>query len=360
MTNEPANPLKPFWILLSALAVIGVLWWHAAVLAPFVVSLILAYALHPAVDKLVAWGVPRALAVAICLVLMALVVATLLVLLIPIVSQLGPALRDQLPDLLVAIWGKVTPWLSQWGLKLPTTVDALKAELVKLLQSHVSQWSVTLWTSLLIGGSSIMTLAGLALLVPVLAFYWLLDWASLTGQFQRLLPVRWRQLAHEVMAECDELMGQYLRGQVLVMLVLAAYYSVGLSLFGFKLALPIGVFTGLAICIPYLGYGVGLVLATLAGLLQFGVGGQGEVSPILAVAVVYGLGQVIEGFFLTPRLVGERIGLHPLGVILALMLFGRWMGLWGVIVALPSAAFLTLLGRRLVRAYQGSRFFLAQ
>lgn len=360
MTHAPAHPLKPIWSLLAAAALIGVLWWHAALLAPFVISLVLAYALHPAVDKLVGWRVPRTVAVAMCLVLLALVVATLLVLLVPIVSQLVPALRDQLPDLLVAIWGKVAPLLSQWGVKLPTTVDALKAELVKLLQSHAAQWSGTVWTSLLIGGSSLMTLAGLALLVPMLAFYWLLDWASLTERFRSLLPARWRPLAHDIMAECDDLMGQYLRGQALVMLILAAYYSVGLSLFGFKLALPIGVFTGLAICIPYLGYGLGLVLAALAGLLQFGVGHTEGTSPVVAIAVVYGLGQVIESFFLTPRLVGERIGLHPLGVILALMLFGRWMGLWGVIVALPVAAFLTLLGRRLLRAYQTSDFFLAQ
>jgi predicted PurR-regulated permease PerM len=360
MNQAPAHPLKPIWSLLATAALIGVLWWHAAVLAPFLISLVLAYALHPAVDKLVGWRLPRSVAVTVCLVLLALVVATLLVLLVPIVSQLVPALRHQLPDLLVAIWAKVAPMLTQWGINLPSTVVALKAELASLLQSHAAQWSGTLWSSLLVGGSSLMTLAGLALLVPMLAFYWLLDWAPLTGRFRSLLPARWRPLAHEVMGECDELMGQYLRGQALVMLILAVYYSVGLSLFGFKLALPIGVFTGLAICIPYLGYGLGLVLAILAGLLQFGVGNTDATSPLIAVAVVYGFGQIVESFFLTPRLVGERIGLHPLGVILALMLFGRWMGLWGVVVALPMAAFLTLLGRRLLRAYRDSVFFQAQ
>ncbi len=360
MTYQAPHPLKPIWSLLTTAAVIGVLWWHAAVLAPFVISLVLAYALHPAVDRLVGWRLPRSLAVTVCLVLLALVVATLLVLLVPIVSQLVPALRDQLPDLLVALWGKVAPMLEQWGLKLPTSVEAIKAELVKLLQSHAGEWSGAVWKSLLIGGSSLMTVLGLAFLVPMLAFYWLLDWQPLTGRFRGLLPARWRPLVHEVLTECDELMGQYLRGQALVMLILAAYYSLGLSLFGFKLALPIGVFTGLAVCIPYLGYGLGLVLAILAGLLQFGVGDKGGTSPVLAVAVVYGLGQVIESFFLTPRLVGERIGLHPLGVILALMLFGQWMGFWGVLIALPVAAFVTLLGRHLLRAYKGSRFFLAQ
>ena len=153
-------------------------------------------------------------------------------------------------------------------------------------------------------------------------------------------------------------MGQYLRGQALVMLILAVFYSVGLSLFGFKLALPIGVFTGLAVCIPYLGFGLGLLLALLAGVLQFAAAGEGVLQPLVGVAVVYGLGQVIESVALTPRLVGERIGLHPLGVILSLMLFGQWLGFWGIVVALPCAACLTVIGRRLLDRWRASPSFL--
>ncbi|MFT3857059.1 MAG: AI-2E family transporter [Aquabacterium sp.] len=356
-STPPSSSLKPLWLALGLAAVCVVLWWHAAILAPFILSLLLAYGLEPIVERMVRWRMPRALAVSLCLIMVALIVAVLFVLLVPIVSQLVPMLREQLPDLLVAIWSHITPLLEQWGVKLPTTVDALKVELIKLLKSHASQWSGALWTSLLIGGSSLMTLGGLALLVPMLAFYWLMDWSDFTQRFRSLLPMRWRPLALDVMAESDALMGQYLRGQVLVMLILAVYYSVGLSLFGFALALPIGVLTGLAICIPYLGFGLGLVLASLAGLLQFAGTPDGLLHPVIAVAVVYGLGQVVESFFLTPRLVGERIGLHPLGVIFALMLFGKWMGLWGVLIALPTSAFLTLLGRRLVAAYQRSRFY---
>lgn len=358
MTNSaPPSSFKPFWALLTAVAVAGVLWWHATIVAPFVLSLVLAYALEPVVERMVRLRIPRTLAVALCLTLVALVVAVLLVLLIPIVSQLVPMLRDQLPDLLVALWAHVSPVLEQWGVKPPTTVDAIKAELVKLFKSHAGEWSSAVWASVLSGGGSLMALLGLTLLVPMLAFYWLIDWCNLMARFKVLLPVRWRPLAHDVIAETDELMGQYLRGQVIVMLILAVYYSIGLSLFGFNLALPIGVLTGLAICIPYLGYGLGLVLASLAGLLQFAGTEQGLAHPIIAVALIYGLGQFVESFFLTPRLVGERIGLHPLGVIFALMLFAQWLGLWGVLIALPVSAFLMLLGRRLLRAYQDSRFY---
>lgn len=353
------TPFKPFWRLLAAAAVVWLLWWHAAILAPFMASLVLAYALHPVVDKMVAYRVPRVLAVSVCLLVVLLLAAVLFVLLVPIVSELAPKLRDQLPDLLVALWAKQSPLLAQWGLTMPPTVEALKAEVLVLFKSHAAQWSGALWSSLLIGGSSIMTVVGLTTLVPVLAFYWLLDWYRLTGRFRSLLPAGWRPVVHDLLAESDALMGQYLRGQFLVMLVLAVYYSIGLQLFGFNLALPIGVFTGLAICIPYLGFGVGLVLASLAGLLQFGVAPDATGHPLTAIAVVYGFGQVIESFFLTPRLVGERIGLHPLGVILALMVFGKWMGFVGVLIALPTSAFLMLIGRRLVRMYEASSFYLS-
>ena len=150
----------------------------------------------------------------------------------------------------------------------------------------------------------------------------------------------------------DDILGQYLRGQLLVMLTMACYYSVGLALFGFQLALPVGVFTGVAMCIPYLGFGVGLFLALFAGVLQF-TGWYG----LIAVAVVYGLGQVLESFFLTPRLVGERIGMHPLMVIFALLAFGHLFGFVGVLVALPVSAVLVVAVRRLKAAYLASKLY---
>ena len=137
------------------------------------------------------------------------------------------------------------------------------------------------------------------------------------------------------------------------MLALALYYSAGLALFGLDLALPIGVFTGLAVFVPYLGYGLGLLLALLAALLQFASPAQA----LLAVAVVYGLGQLLESFVLTPRLVGERIGLHPLAVILALMAFGQLLGFVGVLIALPASAVLLVALRRVRQAYLESPLY---
>lgn len=356
MTSSTDTRTKVVWSLL-ALAVGAVLWRHAAVLAPFFLSLILAYGLRPPVDALVCRRIPRALAVLFSLMLLVAVACTVLVLLVPIVSQLGPRLRDQLPDLAVSVWQALSPYLTQWGLKVPTSGEAIKTELVHLIQTHFPQLGSALLHSVLIGGSGLLTALGFLLLVPVLTFYCLLDWDRLVGKWQSLLPPRWRPATYAVLHECDAVMGQYLRGQVLVMLLLAVYYSVGLALFGFELALPIGVFTGLAICVPYLGYGLGLLLALLAGLLQFGAQSQGLVYPAVAVAVIYGVGQFLEGFLLTPRLVGERIGLHPVGVILAMLLFGQWAGLLGVLIALPASAVLMILMRHLLAHYRASRLY---
>lgn len=358
MAHSPASLSQNIARCLGVALVAALLWWHVGVLLPFALSLVLAYVLRPVVERLVGARVPRALAVALCLLMVLLTASVLLFLLVPIVSELVPMIRAQLPDLLMQAWQELAPRLAALGVSVPSSVDQMKAQLAELLQTHGGEWGGALWRSAVAGGSGLFALMGYAFLVPVLAFYWLMDWAHLTQAAQGLVPCRWRPALYDLLGELDSLMGQYLRGQSLVMLILAVFYSVGLSLFGFNLALPIGVFTGLAVCIPYLGFGLGLLLALLAGVLQFAAAGEGVLQPLVGVAVVYGLGQVIESIALTPRLVGERIGLHPLGVILSLMLFGQWLGFWGIVVALPCAACLTVIGRRLLARWRASPGFL--
>lgn len=353
--NDSYKPKLAWGLLIAALVLF--VWKFAAALAPFMLSLVLAYGLKPAVDNMVKRRVPGALAVALCVLLALLMVLTLLVLLVPIVSQVVPMLKAQVPDLFSKLWISVQPWLSQLGLELPSLEEG-KAMLVEWINSHASQWAGAIVSSVLIGGGGLMTLLGFLLMVPMLAFYWLMDWDDIIDRVWRLLPPRWRPSVKEVLTDCDEVLGQFLRGQVLVMLIMAVFYSVALALAGFKLALPIGVFTGLAMCIPYLGFGVGLVLALLSGVLQFSPTASGMAYPLIAVAVVYGGGQVLESFFLTPRLVGGRIGLHPLAVIFALLLFGQALGFVGVLIALPLSALLLVLARRALVSYRRSRAFL--
>jgi predicted PurR-regulated permease PerM len=189
-------------------------------------------------------------------------------------------------------------------------------------------------------------------LIPVALFYLLMDWDRLVGKLLELVPPSARPKVDAFTHEADAVLGQYLRGQLLVMLIMAVFYSVGLTLFGLDLALPIGFFTGLAMFIPYVGFGVGLGLATLAGLLQFL-----SIKALVMVAVVYGIGQVIEGFIITPRFVGKRIGLHPLAVIFALLAFGQLFGFVGVLVALPASAVLLVAIRWLRVGYLASKLY---
>jgi predicted PurR-regulated permease PerM len=167
-----------------------------------------------------------------------------------------------------------------------------------------------------------------------------------------MVPRRWISVVTSMAVEVDSLLAQYLRGQLLVMLVLATYYSVALAVAGFDVALPVGLLTGLLVFIPYIGFGIGLLLAVVAAILQFD-GLQG----LIAIAIIYGCGQVIEGFYLTPRLVGERIGLHPLAVIFALLAFGQLFGFVGILLALPASAVLSVIVKRLREHYLQSPFY---
>ncbi len=341
------------------LVLASALWQLAAVLAPFVVASVLAYALTPVVDRLVGLTrgrIPRLLAVVVVelLFLMALLGMTLLM--VPIVAKELPLLREQFPLVMDSLNATVGPWLRQWGIHVSLDGNSVKAFAVKYLHANVAETMGSVLASLKLGGSVAFALVGNAILIPVALFYLLLDWGRFVGQLRALIPVRMRAATDDFIQEADMVLGQYLRGQLLVMAILAAYYSVGLALFGLELALPIGIFTGLAVFVPYLGFGIGLVLATFAGLLEFSsTVGMGHA--LLMVAVVFGSGQLVEGFFLTPRLVGERIGLHPLAVIFALLAFGQLFGFVGVLIALPVSAVLLVAVRRVKARYVASALY---
>ena len=342
------------WCGLALLAGL-VFWLLGPVLAPFIVAAVLAYVLNPLVLKLLRCSgdrLPRLLAVLLVEGLAIVALLGIALLLVPILVREWPLLQQQIPPLLDRLdtWAK--PWLAQMGIQVSLDLTALKSEMVQYLSANREDWWTPLMSSLKLGGSAAMAVAGFVVLVPVALFYLLMDWSGLTHAITELVPPAWRGVFDGFMGECDAVLGEYLRGQLLVMLCLAVYYATGLWLFGLELALPIGVFTGLAVFVPYLGFGVGLVLSLLAGLLQFA-----SPQAFVMVAVVFGLGQLIESFVLTPRLVGERIGLHPLTVILALMAFGQLMGFVGVLIALPASAVLLVALRRLRQHYLSSSLY---
>jgi predicted PurR-regulated permease PerM len=214
---------------------------------------------------------------------------------------------------------------------------ALRETVTQKVTSHLSTnadalVSSTLDTILLSGSSVVHGFVNLILILFVL-FYLLIDWNHFFKLLEGFIPPRFAHTARHLCMHTDGLLSQYLRGQIMVILVMATFYSIGLSFVGMDGAIALGVFTGLMIIIPYIGIALGLSIGILSAILQFGFG-----SELLWVLAIFGVGQFLEGFFLTPRLVGERIGLHPVAVLFALIIFGKLFGFFGVLLALPASA----------------------
>ncbi len=351
MTFTPAQRHTLTWIALCTAAALLV-WLLGPVLTPFLVAAVLAYVLHPLVERLAARRVPRVVAVTLVEVAAVVIALAVLLLIVPILSKQLPLLREQIPLLADRMNTQLAPWLARFGIDVALDTASIKAFAMKYLDANLEEWLATALSSARIGGSILLAVIGNVLLVPMVLFYLLMDWNHLVARIAALVPPRRRERANSFFAECDSTLGQYLRGQLLVMVVLAVYYSLGLALFGFDLAVPVGVFTGLAVFILYVGFGLGLLLALVSAVLQF-TGWQG----LIGVAVVFGFGQVFESFVLTPRLVGERIGMSPLTVIFALLAFGHLFGFVGVLIALPVSAVLVVAARRVRAAYVESELF---
>jgi predicted PurR-regulated permease PerM len=348
---------KQTWLWLSvgvALAVLLMLL--GPVLTPFMAGAILAYALNPGVDWLDArrigrFSLPRPVAVAIVMLLFFAAILAVCLIVVPILQKEIPLLQEKIPSMLTRLNEVLSPKLRQFGIHV--RLDS--AGIGKLISQQVAVaddiWGMV-FASAKVGGLALIGWLGTLFLIPVVLFYLLLDWHRVVALIGGIVPRRWSGRAGNLAQEVDGLLAQYLRGQLAVMLTLAVYYSAALALAGFDIALPIGIITGLLVFIPYLGFGFGLLLATVAALLQF----EGWYG-LVAVGVVYGVGQVLEGFFLTPRLVGERIGLHPLAVIFALMAFGQLFGFVGVLLALPASAIVSVAVKHLRAHYINSTFY---
>ncbi len=339
------------WIAVG-LAALALLYALSPILTPFLLAGILAYICNPVTDRLAGWGLPRMAAVVLVILALAAMTAGLVLIILPLLYEEAMLLAARMPEAMALVNEKLAPWLRQnFGIKLK--LDA--ASLQKLAAGNWDTVQVVLeriYSSLKIGGVALVGLMVNLLLAPVVMFYLLLDWHGMLARLGGIVPRPWHAKLRQIAGDIDSVLSQYLRGQILVMAILAVYYSMALWIADIPSALSIGVVTGLLIFIPYLGYATGLILALLVAVLQFAGWG-----PIVAVLIVYGIGQVLESFVLTPFLVGERIGLHPLAVIFALMAFGQLFGFFGVLAALPASAALLVGLRELRLLYLDSRFY---
>ena len=352
MTPERADRLQTLlWIALG-LALLALLLALAPILSPFLLAAILAYICAPLVDRLAHLGLPRLIAVLLVLLLLLGIAAALVLILLPLLQEEAQQLSDRLPGAMEAANARFLPWLRRtFGITL--RLDA--ASLSQLLAQHGASAQALagkLLDSLRIGGMALFGLLTNLLLTPVVLFYLLRDWHWLLARLDAAIPRPWHSRTSAMLSEIDQVLAEFLRGQILVMLLLAAYYSLGLWLADIPFALPLGLVTGLLVFVPYLGYATGLALALFVAATQFA-----GLAPFLGVAMVYGIGQGLESFALTPWLVGKRIGLHPLAVIFALLSFAQLFGFFGILLALPASAALLVGLRQLRLSYLASRFY---
>ncbi|HEY6094370.1 MAG TPA: AI-2E family transporter [Gallionellaceae bacterium] len=327
------------FVALQWLAIATVCGWLlyllAPILTPFVAAAILAYICDPLVTRLGKFNVSRTLATLLVMLALLGMLVLLVLIMLPLLQKEATLFVSRLPELIDALRIKLLPWLQQqFGITLPGDAATLRELMFSHLQNAGGAAAGMLpW----LGGGSTALLAVVmsVLLTPVALFYLLRDWPTLLEHIERLLPRSQHEYIQGLATEVDKVLAEFLRGQLAVMLLMSAYYVIGLHLTGLEFALPIGLVAGLLVFVPYLGMITGLVLATLAAFTQFD-----HFTGVLLVWLVFATGQLLEGMVVTPKLVGERIGLHPLMVIFALLAFGQLFGFFGVLLALPLSAIL--------------------
>lgn len=345
--------LRRLAVLGSLLAVGFLLHLLSPILMPFLVALALAYLWDPVVDRLERLGLSRTLGVSVVFLVSTLVLLGLILVLVPLLGRQMHVVAAKVPVAVEWFRNALLPWLqrefqiSEADIPLERIKDALMANWKSA--GGIVQGLLVSATS-----SSLALLGWLAnlVLIPVVGFYLLRDWDRMVAWIRETLPRPWEPTATGLARECDEVVGAFLRGQFLVMLALGICYTVGLMLLGLDLALLIGMLAGLASIVPYLGLVFGVGAASIAALLQFG-----DWHPLIGVAAVFVAAQLLEGMYLTPKLVGDRIGLHPVAVIFAVMAGGQLFGFTGVLLGLPASAVIMVLLRHLHDRYRSSAIY---
>ncbi len=347
------NDSQKWMLMVAGLGLAVLLYLLAPILTPFFVAALLSYLGDPLVDRLEQWKLSRTWSVVIVFVCLFLVILLIILLLVPMLEHQIAYLISQFPKYIDVIQHKLLPGLAE---KLGVQADLLDMNLVKqTIGKHFEQAggiAMSIFSSVTQSGLTIMAWLANLLLIPVITFYLLRDWDILVARIDELLPRQYEPVISRLARESDDVLAAFLRGQFLVMLALAAIYSTGLWIADLKLALLIGTLAGLVSFVPYLGFIVGIVAASIAMMLQ-----THELIQLIPVVVVFGIGQALEGMILTPWLVGDRIGLHPVAVIFAVLAGGQLFGFVGILLALPVAAVLAVLIRHAHQRYMSSTIF---
>jgi predicted PurR-regulated permease PerM len=338
------------WQMLTITVVIALfIWLLAPVLMPFAVAAMLAYLGDPMANRLERLGIGRTLAVSIVFVVLILVIVATLLLLVPLIARQIENLVQNFPRYVE--WGRdiALPWVQT---KLHLDPNAFDTDrLVAEIKENIGSIGTVIGKLSRSGFGIVMWLTNLVL-IPVVWFYLLRDWDRLVEWIDRMLPRSIQPTVAHLARESDAVLGAFVRGQLLVMLTLAIYYGVALTLVGISVGPLIGMVAGLLSFVPYLGFITGFAAAIIASLVI-----HGDWTHLLMVIGVFVVGQLLEGYVLVPRLVGEKIGLHPVAVIFAVLAGGYLFGFLGVLLALPAASVILVLLRYLAQRYKQSDLY---
>ncbi|EMD84373.1 AI-2E family transporter [Pacificimonas flava] len=334
------------WLLVIAIC-IWFFWSTSGILPPFLAGIVIAYLLDPVADRMEARGIPRWLATAIALIVFFALIAGAIVLMAPLVTAQATALVTALPGLIESLTPVVQHWYDE--LTLVISLD----DLGRNLMERAASVSATVARSIISQSLALFNILALLIIVPVVSFYSLRDFDQMTARMRSFVPPRYKSTAEGLWREADEALGGFIRGQSLVCASLAVFYATGWWLTGLDYALVLGLIAGILAFVPYLGAVISVALALLVGLGQFGF----DPLHLILIFAVFQVGQILEGSVLTPNLIGNRIGLHPLWVLFAVFAGGEIAGLWGVFLAVPVAAVVAVFVRAVMRQYLRSALY---
>jgi predicted PurR-regulated permease PerM len=342
------------WQLIALALIVGaLLWLLAPVLTPFAVAAMFAYLFDPLVARLQRWRLGRSAAATIVFLSLTLLLILVLLWLVPYLQHQVSTLIRRLPDWIAWLQTDAVPWLNA---KFDLEIDLPDAQqLGAVLQQHGKEaggLAATILARVSKSGFALVTWSVHVLIVPVAFFYLLRDWRAMIAHVHDLLPRSIEPVAVRLARESDETLGGFLRGQLSVMIVLGVLYAIGLFAIGLDVGPLIGIVAGLISFVPYLGAITGVLMGAIAAFAQYH-----DWMHVVGVLVVFGVGHVIEGYVLVPRLVGEKIGLHPLAVIFAILAGGELFGFLGVLLALPIASVAMVVLRYLHERYRASELY---
>ena len=348
--------LRRIFILAGIALILWVLYLLKPVVLPFIGAFLIAYLFSPLVDKLHKIGLPRWMSISFVFVGIGVVVTIAIWYLMPLVWKQLMYAKTSIPAGIHWVNYTFLPWLSHTFNLVPMEIDTdqISKAVMDYIQTNYSADSIqSVVLKVAQSGLNFIQIGGTVVLIPIIAFYFLLDWDRMLESLRRLIPRPYEESTLKIVGECHSVLGAFVKGQFLVMFLLGVVYAVGLQLIGLEVGLIIGMIAGLASIIPYLGFGVGIIAAVIAALFQFGL----EWTHLALVLVVFMIGQAIEGYILQPFLLGDKIGLSPVAVVFAVLAGAQLAGFLGMLIALPVAAIIVVLLRHAREWYEKSQLY---